>query len=105
MVKRKKEANKQQIVSEYLTGELSFKALGEKYGVKDRTIQTWVRSFRKHSAGTEPIDKKSNPLDIKQLQKQLKQAQLKNELLEEMLRLSEEQTGIDFRKKFGTKQS
>jgi len=36
-------------------------------------------------------------------EKQLKQAELKNELLSEMLQLSEEHTGIDLRKKFGFK--
>jgi hypothetical protein len=43
--------------------------------------------------------------DIRALKKQLKEAELKNELLEEMLRLSSQQAGVDFRKKFGSKQS
>ena len=33
----------------------------------------------------------------------LRRSQLKSELLEEMLKLSEEYTGVDLRKKFGAK--
>jgi len=42
--------------------------------------------------------------DVKILQKALRKSELKGELLEEMLRLSEKHTGIALRKKFGTKQ-
>jgi hypothetical protein len=43
------------------------------------------------------------PKDVKLLQDALRKSQLKSELLEEMLKLSEEHTGIDLRKKFGAK--
>jgi hypothetical protein len=43
------------------------------------------------------------PKDVKLLQDALHKSQLKGKLLEEMLKLSEEHTGIDLRKKFGTK--
>jgi transposase-like protein len=103
MIRRKNHTSKEQIISEYLTGDQGFRVLGEKYGVKARTIQTWVRAYRKRTAPLSiPIQAEQS---VDQLKKQLKQAQLKNELLEEMLRLSEEHTGIDIRKKFGTKQS
>jgi len=94
---------KQQIISEYLSGDQTFSALSKKYGVNARTIQTWVRAFGKQYPAVES-EAPSNS-DVKVLKKQLLEAQLKNELLEEMLRLSEEQTGIDFRKKYGTRQS
>jgi len=45
------------------------------------------------------------PAEVKQLQAELRKAKLHNELLEEMLKLSEQLTGIELRKKFGTKQS
>ena len=45
------------------------------------------------------------PEEVKQLQASLRKAQLYTKLLEEILRLSEEHTGIELRKKFGTKQS
>ncbi len=43
------------------------------------------------------------PKDVKLLQDALRRSQLKSELLEEMLKLSEEYTGVDLRKKSGTK--
>lgn len=103
MIRRKKAANKQQIISEYLTGDESFLALSKKYGVNARTIQTWVRSFRKRHP-IEPAQAGEGSAEVKALQKQLEEARLKNELLEEMLRLSEELSGIDLRKKFGSRQ-
>lgn len=103
MIRREKVPQKQQIISEYLSGDDTFKSLSLKYGVNKRTIQTWVRSFRvNNSSGAEITPDKD---DVKKLKRQLEDAQLKNELLEEMLRLSTEQTGIDVRKKYGTKQS
>lgn len=101
MDRKKVSDKKSQIISEYLTGADTFNALEQKYGVKARTIQTWVRAYRK----SHDIVLEVPPEDVKSLKKQLQQIQLKNELLEEMLRLSAEQTGIDIRKKYGTKQS
>lgn len=102
MIRRKKAANKQQIISEYLTGDESFLTLSKKYGINARTIQTWVRSFRKrHQIEGEQAGESA---EVKALRKQLEEAKLKNELLEEMLRLSEELSGIDLRKKFGSRQ-
>jgi len=103
MIRQKKVSNKQQIISEYLTGNDSFLTLSKKYGVNARTIQTWVRAYRKrHPAELEQSEGRTE--DIKGLKKQLEEAKLKNELLEEMLRLSEELSGIDLRKKFGPRQ-
>lgn len=105
MIKKEPIPNKQQIIAEYLGGTESFKALEEKYGVKARTIQTWVRAYRtKHGLKkVQPTGQETE--DIKALKKQLKESELKNELLEEMLRLSSQQAGVDFRKKFGSRQS
>jgi transposase-like protein len=94
---------RQQVILEYLKGDASFKAIGMKYGINPRTIQGWVRAYRKLHGQDIPIAGAQE--DMKGLKKQLEYARLKNELLEEMLRLSEEHTGIDLRKKFGTRQS
>jgi transposase-like protein len=103
MIERKTTATKQQIISEYLNGTDTFKVLSLKYGVNKHTIQTWVRAFR--ISNPTQVVAPAEPGDIKKLKKQLEDAKLKNELLEEMLRLSEEQTGLDLRKKYGTRQS
>src|SRR5205814_10029699 len=99
MIRKKEFSHKQQIISEYLSGDGTFEQLGAKYKVAPRTIQSWVRSFRKRSG----IDASEGSLkdkdNVAALKKQLDEAQLKNELLEEMLRLSAQQTGVDIRKK------
>src|ERR1700722_3761728 len=102
MIEKKRRANKHQIITEYLTSDQSFDSLGEKHGVPGRTIQTWVRAYRKNNPEVFPLSGKE---DEKEVKKQLEREKLKNELLEEMLRLAEEHTGIDLRKKFGAKQS
>ena len=104
MIRRTIIVNKQQIVSEYLTGNESFAELSKKYGVNARTIQTWVRAFRKQVEASPLAAEEEQTSANKSLEKRLKQAELKNELLEEMLRLSEEHTGINLRKKFGSRQ-
>jgi hypothetical protein len=43
------------------------------------------------------------PNEVKALQNALRKNQLKNELSEEMLKLSEDHIGIDLRKKFGSR--
>ena len=104
MIKPKKVANKQQIISEYLSSKHTFAQLEQRYGVPARTIQSWVRSFRKtHPVSTEPKVASTPQLDS--LQQQLEHLTLKNQLLEQMLQLAEEHTGIDITKKFGTRQS
>lgn len=105
MISKQTPSNKQQIIAEYLGGDESFIALEAKYGVKARTIQTWVRAHRlKYGLGNSRQNNEKTE-DVKTLKKQLKEAELKNELLEEMLQLSSQQAGIDFRKKFGSRQS
>ena len=111
----KKEISREEIIAEYLTGNISYRALGKKHGVPSRSICDWVMRYqgrlpswkekekrRKEKATGKKEQKLSN--DVKVLQKALRKSELKGELLEEMLRLSEKHTGIDLRKKFGTKQ-
>jgi len=111
----KKKINKEEIVAEYLTGNISYRALGKKHDVPSRSICDWVMKYqgrlpswrekekrRKEKATGKKEQQLSN--DVKVLQKALRKSELKSELLEEMLKLSEEHTGIDLRKKFGTRQ-
>lgn len=111
----KKKISKEEIVAEYLTGNISYRALEKKYGVPSRSICDWVLKYqgrlpswrekekrRKENATGKQEVELSN--EVKVLQKALRKSQLKNELLEEMLKLSEEHTGIELRKKFGIKQ-
>jgi transposase-like protein len=105
MIRRKEFPEKQKVISEYLSTEQTFEQLGQKYDLAPRTIQSWVRAFRKRSGIDTSEGSQTDKSDVAALKKQLEEAQLKNELLEEMLRLSFQQTGVDIRKKYGTRQS
>lgn len=94
--------DKNLIISEYLTTKATFVELEAKYGVNYRTIQSWVRAYRERS---EEKVSDSSTNDVADLKEQLEQQKMNSELLEEMLRLSEQHTGIALRKKFGTKRS
>jgi transposase-like protein len=102
MVRKKNvsQASKQDVIQEYLTTDKTLKFLGQKYGIPAPTIQGWVRAYRMSRTTKEPA-----PAVDRDLQKLLSQAELKNQLLEEILRIAEEQTGIDFKKKFGARRS
>jgi len=113
---RKKRANisKEAVVAEYLTGTITYRGLEAKYGIPSRTICDWVLAFQgRKPSWKQKKDRKTQrdgitpgpevPKDVKLLLTALRKSQLKNELLEEMLKLSEEHTGVDLRKKFGAK--
>ncbi|MCL4856329.1 MAG: hypothetical protein KJZ55_03495 [Flavobacteriales bacterium] len=102
--------NKEAIVAEYLTGDYTYRQLGAKYGIDFRKIHYWVSNYKGKVKPRKKIAKTDTPLvtsstEVKQLQAELRKAKLHNEVLEEMLKLSEQLTGIELRKKFGTKQS
>jgi transposase len=104
-------SNKQEILSEYLQGETSYRILAKKYGISHNTIAKWVKKLREKevqlalSKLIPCIEKEGSSTEVTELQKQLRAAQLKNKLLETMLDIGEDQYGIDLRKKPGTKQS
>lgn len=114
MDKKKENISKEAIAVEYLNGSISYRELEAKYGVPSRSICDWVMEYQgrkpslkdKKRRSLEKAGKTAEPKlpkDVKLLQDALRKSQLKSELLEEMLKLSEEQTGIDLRKKFGAK--
>jgi len=114
MDKKKKIISKEAIVAEYLTGTITYRGLDAKYGIPGRTICDWVMEYRDKKPSWKEkkrrkIEREGNntepelPKDVKLLQDALRKSQLQNELLKEMLKLSEEYTGVELRKKFGAK--
>jgi transposase-like protein len=107
------EQKKGSIISEYLTSEISFRALGQKYGIDFRMIHQWVQRYKgkmKITANKPPKSKPVNdpddlPTDVKQLQAELRKARLLNEVLTEVINITEEELGRPIRKKSGTKRS
>lgn len=97
---------KEKIVTEYLSGGISYRELSKKCGVNFQQIQKWVIQFKnKHINNPVTNLAKSLPKEVKELQDELIKARLHNKLLEAMLDVGKDEFGIDLRKKPGTKQS
>lgn len=111
-MRRREEREK--VVEEYLRGGISLRELGEEYGIDFRTIHRWVKEAerdlepeaREKLKGRRSLAIKVRelPSDVKQLRKELYEAQLKNELLNAMIEIAEDRFGIDIRKKRGARQ-
>ena len=109
----KKLVNKEAITAEYLAGDVTFRQLAIKHGIDFRKIHYWVSRYQGKIKPKAKVSKKELknkveaqvlPTEVKQLQAELRKAKLHSEVLEEMLVLSENLTGIELRKKFGAKQ-
>lgn len=107
----KRVIEKEAIIAEYLTGENSYRKLGEKYGIDFRLIHSWVTKFQGKPMNKKPRKKlqlqepeEQLPNDVKQLQAALRKAELHNKLLNAIIDIAEEQLKIDIRKKSGTRQ-
>ena len=68
---------KEGIITEYLTTEISYRDLGNKHGIDFRTIHQWVQRFQGKMRNRKPDLKPTKssgetlPLDVKKLQKEL----------------------------------
>jgi transposase-like protein len=109
----KDKALKESIIAEYLTAGLSYRQVAEKRGVDYRSLHRWVKEYqgrmKKSSTvkGVKPHPDLEEPLptEVKLLQAQLRKAKLQNEVLQEVIKIAEEELGLPIRKKSGTKQS
>jgi hypothetical protein len=107
-----KRKEKQVIIWEYLSGGISTRKLGKKYGYSHITISRWVMAHRKHEKH-QPLQLSkdlfepngSMPTDIKDLQEALRLSRIKIALLETMIDISDEEFGTNIRKKAGTGRS
>jgi transposase-like protein len=106
-----KAREKQEIIAEYLLGDTSTRKLAIKYGISHVTISRWVmahqRNTKKHPLkySKSVLASKEMPGTVEELQEALRLSQLKVELLEAMIDISDEQFGTDIRKKAGARQS
>ena len=105
----KKSREKEAIIAEYLTGNLSYRKLGDKFGIDYRLIHSWVMNYqgkcRKQKPKLKDLKLEEMPLsnEVKQLQQELRKAHLHNKLLNAIIDIAEDQLKIDIRKKSGTK--
>jgi transposase-like protein len=112
----KREKRKEELVAEYVTGELSYREMEERYGVSSSTLQRWVKA----SAGEEieqvgaaetggRSDAGAADLaggmgsEVKRLRQELREAELHNKLLNAMIDIAEERFEIPIRKKRGAR--
>lgn len=105
---------KRKVAQEYLSGRFSYAVAAEEYGLKDRNVvREFVKWYRRNSelsqtTDTVPMAKsKANSRTSKEqeLQKRIKDLELKVEALETMIDIAEEQLHIDIRKKSGSQRS
>lgn len=105
----KKAEEKEAIIAEYLTGNTSYRKIGNKYGIDFRLVHSWVMKYQGKDMKKDTkvrVQKKDDeplPKDVKKLQEELRKARLHNELLNAIIDIAEEQLHIDIRKKSGTK--
>lgn len=100
------------VAREYLQGDLGYGTLGSKYGLSAETVRSMVLWYKKHydqqmATHREPEAPQPQAMSAteRELQRQLKEAQLKITGLEMLIEVAREELGIDIRKKPGTKQS
>lgn len=108
---------KRKVVEEVRHGNINIKAISRDYGISEGTVYRWLKKYRIHTPKHEVIfvdmvNKQSLEEQIKALKQdvlKLKDA-LSNETIERMkyqalFQAAEEVTGLDLKKKVGTKLS
>lgn len=105
-------SEKEQVIIEYLAGGTTTRRLASKSGYSRATISRWVIKEKKEMSKRELLKTSQSltglqemPTDVKELQRALREAELKICLLEAMIEVADEQFGTDIRKKAGTRQS
>lgn len=101
------------LVAQVEKGEMTYKQAQDRYGIQGRsTVLTWLRkhgtldwTIPKVHTMSQPRSKETPAQKIKRLEKELSDEKLKNEILNEMIDLSDRQYGTSIRKKFSPKQS
>ena len=96
------------VAREYLTGQLSHRQIAKKYNLPSHNTSKyfvlWYRRWlKKKDTDPDAPVLKSNDQTL-ELERQLRQANLKITALEMMIKIAEEELGIDIVKKSGTKQ-
>lgn len=108
---------RRKVAQEVMAGLLTQQQAAEKYHISINLVREWIRWYKRNYV--EPHltmkPKKSNSKEterIKQLEKQLKETQkalreseLKNKLLDEMINIAETQYDVPVRKKSGSQPS
>lgn len=102
------------VARDYLTGNLSYSQVAEKYNLPNGdVVRYFVRWYQENhqlqlsqAASLVPVSSEQSPDSQQQTNsdKELSEARLKIAALEIMIQIAEQELGIDIRKKSGTKQ-
>lgn len=109
---------KRKIAKSYLKGEASYGILAEENGLRDKTVVKEFVKWYRGKLSSEPnfeeqykekklppnLSKEELTAQIKRLEKELKHAELKTEMLETMIDVAEAELKIEIRKKSDTNQ-
>lgn len=104
-------AFKLSVVSQVEKGEMTYKQAQKHYGIQGRsTVLVWLRKhgnldWRKPSIHTMGKSEETPAQRIKRLERELADERLKNEILNTMIDISDQQYGTSIRKKFSPKPS
>ena len=118
----KVEKIKQQIIFEYLTGDISLRKLAYKYDYDHNVIYKWIMAYQRENRKERLLNpgvilKKplpevepapadiTMPTDVKRLQEELHLSQIRVLLLEATIDIADERFGTNMRKKVGARQS
>ena len=100
------------VISQVEKGEMTYKQAQRTYGIQGRsTVLVWLRKHGTLDWSNPQLHFMSNPKgetpaqQIKRLEKELSDERLKNEILNTMIDISDQQYGMAIRKKFLPKQS
>lgn len=95
----------QQVITEYLSGGVTYRELALKYGVPRQSVHNWVASYKGKKVTGRSTAQQGLLQEVNQLKAQLQDSRLENQLLKAMMKTAKEELGIDIRKKPGAKQS
>jgi transposase-like protein len=118
-----RDKRKEELVAEYLAGEMSYREMEDRYGVSASTLQRWVKASGseaarrakvaraaeaagvkiEHELGSERAEEKDPAAEVKRLRGELRKAELHNKLLNAMIDIAEERFEIPIRKKHGAR--
>jgi transposase len=97
------------VISQVEKGEMTYKQAQVAYGIQGRsTVLVWLRKHGNldwSKTGLQMKSKETPAQQIKRLEKELADERAKNEILNTMIDISDEQYGTAIRKKYLAKQS
>ena len=107
-------SEKESIITEKLTSDISYRELGKKHGVSFQTLHQWVQEYQGKMRNRKKVKKEKIPSlpppsvsklssEVEHLREELRKSRLLNEVLTEVINVAEEEFKIPIRKKSGAK--